>query len=81
MVENHQQAMAALSRVTGAAFDRAYMQRQVAAHQYTLTNMDRLAPMTAAIRIPEQRALIEANRAMVAAHLQQAQQLAGSTGR
>ena len=81
MVENHQQAMAALGRVTGAAFDRAYVQRQVAAHQYTLTNMDRIAPRTMAMRIPEQRALVESNRAMVAAHLQQAQQLAGSAGR
>ena len=33
----HQQAMAMLSGLSGAAFDRAYMQRQVDAHSYLLS--------------------------------------------
>lgn len=42
MVEDHMRAMQMLQGVTGAAFDQAYMNRQVMAHQMTLANMDRV---------------------------------------
>ena len=43
LVEDHMRAMQMLQGVqAGMAFDRAYMQRQVNAHNLTLTNMDRM---------------------------------------
>lgn len=42
MVEDHMRAMQMLQGVTGAAFDQAFMNRQVMAHQMTLTNLDRV---------------------------------------
>ena len=42
MVEDHMRAMQMLQGVTGPAFDQAYMNRQVMAHQMTLANMDRV---------------------------------------
>jgi predicted outer membrane protein len=42
MVEDHMRAMQMLGGAAGAAFDQAYMNRQVMAHQMTLANMDRV---------------------------------------
>ncbi|HEX8359273.1 MAG TPA: DUF4142 domain-containing protein [Longimicrobium sp.] len=42
MVEDHMRAMQMLQGVTGPAFDQAFLNRQVMAHQMTLTNMDRV---------------------------------------
>ena len=42
VVEGHMQAMRMLQGLSGMAFDRAYMERQVMAHRYTLENMDRM---------------------------------------
>ncbi|MDB4947708.1 MAG: exported protein of unknown function [Gemmatimonadetes bacterium] len=40
LVTGHQQAMSMLSGLSGMAFDRAYMRRQVDAHSYLLTYTD-----------------------------------------
>lgn len=40
MTQNHQQAMQALQGARGAAFDRAYVERQAAMHRYLLDSMD-----------------------------------------
>jgi predicted outer membrane protein len=109
MVEDHMRAMQMLQGVTGAAFDQAFMNRQVMAHQMTLTNMDRVM---ASMGMPAQGGAAAAGstsanngghagmnhgaggtsmpatregmmmhhqqeRAMVAMHLQMAQQMAG----
>jgi predicted outer membrane protein len=42
VMEGHMQAMQMLRGLEGAQFDHAYLQRQVAAHSYTLENMDRM---------------------------------------
>ena len=42
VVQGHMQAMQMLRGLSGAAFDMAYMRRQVEAHQYTLTSLDRM---------------------------------------
>jgi predicted outer membrane protein len=106
MVEDHMRAMQMLQGVTGAAFDQAFMNRQVMAHQMTLTNMDRMmasmgmtpqggtmgAGATAGMNHGNMSGMNHANmpatregmmmmhqqeRAMVAMHLQMAQQMAG----
>ena len=71
-----QQAMAdlaALGGLSGAAFDRAYMDRQVAAHQNALAALDRLLAQNTLGG--GMRALLTTLRAAVAAHLQMAQQI------
>jgi putative membrane protein len=40
MTQNHRQAMQAMQGARGAAFDRAYMDRQAAMHRYLLDQMD-----------------------------------------
>ncbi len=93
-------AMQMLQGVTGAAFDQAFMNRQVMAHQMTLANMDRVmasmgmtaqggsagAGATASMNhgntpMPATREgmmmMHQNERAMVAMHLQMAQQMAG----
>jgi predicted outer membrane protein len=108
MVEDHMRAMQMLQGVTGAAFDQAFMNRQVMAHQMTLANMDRvmasmgMAPQGgttaagatagmnngnmagmnhASTPMPATREgmmmMHQNERAMVAMHLQMAQQMAG----
>jgi predicted outer membrane protein len=42
VVEDHMRAMQMLQAMNGAQFDRAYMDRQVVAHRYTLEQMDRM---------------------------------------
>lgn len=42
MTQNHQQAMQALQGARGATFDRGYMERQAAMHNYLLTSVDAL---------------------------------------
>lgn len=42
MTQNHQQAMQTLQGARGAAFDRAYIERQAAMHRYLLESIDSL---------------------------------------
>lgn len=42
VMEGHMQGMTMLRGMSGMAFDRAYMNRQVAMHRYALENMDRM---------------------------------------
>jgi predicted outer membrane protein len=71
-----QSAMAdlqALQGMSGRQFDMAYMDRQVAQHQFALTNIDRMLAQGGMGRMIT--ALLQQNRAAVAMHLQMAQQI------
>lgn len=80
LVEDHRRAMSSLRTQTGAAFDRAYMDRQVAAHQSALTTLDsQIARLRAAGSSDTLEMTLEM-RASVERHLQLAQQLRASLG-
>jgi len=66
-------ALQQLQGLSGAAFDRAYIDQQVAAHQYALQNMDRM--IASGTLSPEVLGVVQAMRASVAGHLQTAMQL------
>ena len=71
-------ARAQLEGQSGAAFDRAYMEREVAYHQAVLDALDtQLIPNTTN---GELKALLETARGAVAAHLSHAQQLSAELG-
>ncbi|HSU14751.1 DUF4142 domain-containing protein [Longimicrobium sp.] len=65
--------LAALRALSGAQFDRAYMDRQVAAHQYALSSLDRMLAQGGIGHVMTQT--LTAQRAAVAMHLQMAQQI------
>jgi predicted outer membrane protein len=75
IVEDHMQAMARLQALHGAAFDRAYMDRQVMAHQYALRTIDGMLPALRPGASSETVRMTEQMRATVARHLAMAQQL------
>jgi putative membrane protein len=70
---------AALSKLTGAAFDRAYVDHEVTYHQQVLDAIDQVLLPNA--KNPELKALITSVRPVIASHLQHAKlvqtQLAG----
>jgi putative membrane protein len=69
-----QQTISALGTYNGASFDRAYMQSQVDAHQWLLTQLDNtFIPSSRG----ELRSLLETQRATVAAHLDRARTIMG----
>ena len=71
-----------LQGLSGAAFDRAYMDRQIAAHQYALRTIDNLLPSLRAGASAETVRMTVEMRASVVRHLAMAQQLrAGLRGR
>jgi len=65
-----------LEQMSGAAFDRAYMDKQVMAHQNALSTIDGLLARTDLGA--DLRAILVTQRAAVAMHLQMAQQLRAS---
>jgi putative membrane protein len=73
--DNGQRTLANLATYTGSAFDRAYMQSQVDAHQWLLTTLDAsLIPSATG----DTRALLETQRAAVSAHLDHARRILGT---
>lgn len=72
------QAHAALAPLQGAAFDRAYMDREVAYHAAVLGAIDSLLIPTT--ENAELRGLLVNVRPAIAAHLEHARQLRGSLG-
>jgi putative membrane protein len=70
---------AALSKLTGATFDRAYVDHEVTYHQQVLDAIDQVLSPNA--KNPELKALIASVRPVIASHLQHAKliqtQLAG----
>jgi putative membrane protein len=66
---------AALSKLTGAAFDRAYVDHEVAYHEQVLDAIDKVLLPNA--KNPELKALIEKVRPVIASHLQHAKLVQG----
>jgi predicted outer membrane protein len=62
-----------LQSLSGAAFDAGYIDQQIAAHQYTLQNMDQM--IASGLLSAPVLAIVRAQRATVAGHLQMAQQI------
>ena len=69
----HDQSQAELSGLTGAAFDRAYIDHEVAYHQAVLNALDTILIPQA--DNPELKALLEQIRPNIAQHLARAQQI------
>ena len=74
-----EQNRSSLQGLSGAEFDRAYIEHEVAYHQQVLDAIDQTLIPNA--QNPELRALLEQTRPAVAAHLQHAQQIQSSLGR
>ena len=72
LVQNHDQAMETLGGLSGAAFDRAYLDRQIETHQHILNTINEKLPT---VDNDGLRFRLERDRDAVAAHLQKAQQL------
>ena len=66
-------AAQSLSNLTGDAFDRAYMDRQIAAHTEVLQTID--STLVPKARNKDLRAVLTEMRATVAAHLEKAKQV------
>jgi predicted outer membrane protein len=81
IVDDHVQAMARLQGLRGAAFDRAYVDRQIAAHRYALRTIDTLLPSLRSGASSETVRMIGEMRASVVRHLAMARQLRASLGR
>ncbi|HEX8904571.1 MAG TPA: DUF4142 domain-containing protein, partial [Longimicrobiaceae bacterium] len=81
IVNDHMAAMARLRGLSGAAFDRAYMDRQVSAHRYALQTIDNLLPSLRAGASSETVRMAEEMRASVVRHLAMARQLRATLGR
>lgn len=81
IVDDHVRAMARLQGLRGAAFDRAYVDRQIAAHRYALRTIDSMLPSLRSGASGETVRMTEEMRAAVVRHLAMAQQLRASLGR
>jgi putative membrane protein len=78
LLQDHQAAMDTLNSRTGADFDRAYLQRQAAAHRYVLSLIDNVFIPSA--QGSEMKAQLTGDRTMVAAHLEMATQALAALG-
>jgi putative membrane protein len=78
LTQDGEQARAALQGQTGAAFDRAYVDGEVAYHQAVLDAIDQTLIPSA--QNAELKALLEQTRPAVAAHLEHARRLQGTLG-
>jgi predicted outer membrane protein len=81
IVASHQDAMMRLSSLSGRAFDLAYLDRQVAAHDYALRTLDNLLPHVRQYGSAETAQMLETMRGSVSNHLAMARELRGRMGR
>jgi predicted outer membrane protein len=63
-----------LQGVTGPQFDKSYMDAQIGAHRYALSNVDRMLAQADALG-DDMRGTLQQTRTAVAAHLQMAEQI------
>jgi predicted outer membrane protein len=78
IVEDHHRAMTFLrSQPRGMAFDMAYIDRQIAAHEYALRAIDNLMPSVRAGGSSQTMALLEQMRGSVNMHLARAREIRG----
>jgi predicted outer membrane protein len=75
--QSHEQAMTQLRSTTGAAFDRAYIDSQVTAHQQTL---DVLRQHSTSVQNSELRTKVSDMQRDVEEHLRRAQEISGTLG-
>ena len=81
LVDDHMRAMQMLqSTAAGMAFDRAYMQRQVAAHRSALAAIDNLVSAVQATGQTETRGMIMRHRNLVEQHLRMAEEMMAAMG-
>ncbi|MGQ0563339.1 MAG: DUF4142 domain-containing protein [Gemmatimonadota bacterium] len=73
MKSDSDQAMQRLQGLSGAEFDRAYIDHEVTFHQQVLDALDKTLIPNA--QNPDLRALLEQTRPAIAAHLEQAKQI------
>jgi putative membrane protein len=78
LTQDGEQSRAALQAQTGAAFDKAYIDGEVAYHQAVLDAIDQT--LIPGAQDAELKALLQQTRPAVAAHLEHARQLQGTLG-
>lgn len=78
LLQDHQAAMETLDTRTGADFDRAFLQRQTAAHRYLLSLLDNVFIPSA--QSAAMKAQLAGDRTVVAAHLEMATQALAAVG-
>lgn len=76
VMEANMRNMQVLQGVTGPQFDKSYMDAQIGAHRYALSNIDRMLAQTGALG-DDIRASLQGMRTAVASHLQMAEQIRG----
>jgi predicted outer membrane protein len=74
VMEANARNMQVLQGVAGPQFNRSYMDAQIGAHRYALSNIDRMLAQTGALG-DDIRGTLRQMRTAVAAHLQQAEQI------
>lgn len=72
LTHNHEVSMANLRQQSGAEFDRAFIDRQIAVHRKVLARIDELLPTMLS---DQMRTQLENDRVMMAEHLRAAEQL------
>jgi putative membrane protein len=78
LLQDHQAAMTSLNPRTGADFDRAYLQRQIAAHRYVLSLIDNVFVPSA--QGSAMKTQLASDREAVSMHLQAAMQALAAMG-
>jgi predicted outer membrane protein len=76
VMEANMRNMQVLQAVTGPQFDKSYMDAQIGAHRYALSNIDRMLAQTGALG-DDIRTSLQGMRTAVASHLQMAEQIRG----
>jgi predicted outer membrane protein len=76
VMEANARNMQVLRGVTGPQFDTSYMDAQIGAHRYALSNIDRMLAQSGALG-SDIRNTLQQMRTAVAAHLQTAEQIRG----
>lgn len=76
VMEANMRNLQVLQGVTGPQFDASYMDAQIGAHRYALSNIDRMLAQTGALG-DDIRASLQGMRTAVASHLQMAEQIRG----
>lgn len=75
--QSHAEAVVTLNKATGTAFDRAYLDSQVSAHQQAL---DVLRQHASSVQNTELRTMVGTMQTTVEAHLKRAQELSQTLG-
>lgn len=72
VMRNHEEALTVLRGTDDAAFDRAFLERQVTIHQYLIAKIDQMLPAVSTEALRQQ---LELDRAALETHLRMAKSL------